>query len=257
MQHDVKLSGEGHELGIQRKEVEKLAGIEKGPRLHSPVRKTHSSDTLKVAPHIHEGLYRDVAKGRNYRASHQGASWLTPPDLARRGRSSGTWKRRRKPSNWSRPPPPTPLPRFCPDLSGHEWCWIISTNSNSSPCRCSRRGQWSQATDRPGGGPHLAGVGTGKGDRGGLGQQVLTRGEESPAPGSSPPGCGRSLRDSRAPWLPSAAALGRAACVDGPVLPSTSPPPAAATAPGAGARPGAAGAAGAAEGVAATDGPDH
>ena len=54
MQHDVKLSGEGHELGIQRKEVEKLAGIEKGPRLHSPVRKTHSSDTLKVAPHIHE-----------------------------------------------------------------------------------------------------------------------------------------------------------------------------------------------------------
>lgn len=99
MQHDVKLSGVGHELGIQRKEVEKLAGIEKGPRLHSPVRKTHSSDTLKVAPHIHEGLYSDVAKGRNYRASHQEASRLTPPDLARRGRSSGTWKRRRKPSN--------------------------------------------------------------------------------------------------------------------------------------------------------------
>lgn len=40
-----------------------------------------------------------------------------------------------------------------------------------------------------------------------MGQQVLTRGEESPAPGSSPPGCGRSLRVSRAPWLPSAAAL--------------------------------------------------
>ena len=110
MQHDVKLSGVGHELGIQRKEVEKLAGIEKGPRLHSPVRKTHSSDTLKVAPHIHEGLYSDVAKGRNYRASHQEASRLTPPDLARRGRSSGTWKRRRKPSNWSRPPPPPHFP---------------------------------------------------------------------------------------------------------------------------------------------------
>lgn len=47
-------------------------------------------------------------------------------------------------------------------------------------------------------------MGTGKGGRGGLGQQVLTRGEESPAPGSWPPGCGRSLRDSRAPWLPSA-----------------------------------------------------
>lgn len=108
MQHDVKLSGEWHELGIQRKEVEKLAGIEKGPRLHSPVRKTHSSDTLKVTPHIHEGLYREVGKGRNYRTSRQGASWLTPPDLASRGRSSGTWKRRRKPSNSSRLPPHLP-----------------------------------------------------------------------------------------------------------------------------------------------------
>ena len=43
MQHDVERRVA--RIRHPKEEVEKLAGIEKGPRLHSPVRKTHSSDT--------------------------------------------------------------------------------------------------------------------------------------------------------------------------------------------------------------------
>lgn len=65
-------------------------------------------------------------------------------------------------------------PPFCPNLSGHEWCWIISTNTSSSRFCCSRGGLCRQSTDRPGWGPRRRGRRDAKRGRGGSGQQVLT-----------------------------------------------------------------------------------
>lgn len=137
-------------------------------------------------------------KGRNYRTSRReppGSPHPTSPAgvVHLEPRSAGE-----SPATDLAFPPPTP--RFCPDLSGHEWCWIISTNSSSS--RAAAPAESVIPSVRGGGPPR--GRGHGKGGRGGDWGGRYSPGARKPPAGLACGAAGGPCAIPAAPWLPSA-----------------------------------------------------
>lgn len=130
---------------------------------------THFTDCT-----AHSLGYQAVGKGRNF-----GTTSREPPRSSPPTRSPSALE----PRNWGESTPLTSSPPspILPKPLRHEWCWIITTGSSSSPPRLLPRGpvsaeQWLSRL----GGRHLEGVG---GERGsGRSRAAGThQGEKSPA----------------------------------------------------------------------------